>query len=117
MVVGLRGDIEVLEPSSPVEGDLLGLDFSVFNIDFVTDEANGDALTDSGQVLVPFGDIFVGNSGADIKRNNSALPANIVSFSEPSKLFLPCSVPNVELDWPVVGVENDGVHIDASRRC
>jgi hypothetical protein len=104
-----------------VEGDLLGLHFPVLHVDLVPDQDDGDPFavlpaTDSRQVLEPLGDVFVGDPGADIEHDDPALAADVVAFSEPTKLFLAGGVPDVELDRPAVRVENDGVHIDASRR-
>ncbi len=114
MIIGFSRNIEILKTSSSVEGDLLCLDLSVFDINFVTNQTDGDSFADSGQVLVPFGDVLVGDSGAHIEHDDSALPTNVVPFTKSSKFLLSSSVPNVELDWTVVGVENNGIHIDSS---
>ena len=99
-----------------MEGDLLRLDLPVLHIDLVAHETNWDPLTNPCQVLVPLGDILVGDPGADIEHDDSTLPANVVAFSEPAKLLLASSIPDVELDWTMVGVEDDGVHVDTSCR-
>ena len=62
LIVGLGGDIIVLEVLLSVESDLLGLNLSVLDIDLVTDEGDGDVLTDSDEILVPLGHVLVGNS-------------------------------------------------------
>ena len=73
LVVGLGGDIVVLEVLLSVESDLLGLDLSVLDIDLVANEHNGDVLADSDEILVPLGDVLVGDSGADIEHDDSAV--------------------------------------------
>lgn len=53
-----------------MEGDLSGLYLSVFGVDLswcvgnylVSDENDRDVLTDSGEILVPLGDVLVGDS-------------------------------------------------------
>jgi len=97
-----------------MEGDLFGLDLSVFDIDLVAHKTDGDAFTDSGQVLVPLGNILVCDSGADIEHNDTALPANIVPFSESTEFFLTRGVPNIEPDGSMIGVEDNGIDIDTS---
>lgn len=50
VVVGLGGDIVVLEVLLTVEGDSLGLDLALLHIDLVTAEDNGDVLADTDKV-------------------------------------------------------------------
>ncbi len=76
-----------------MESDLSGLDFSVFLIDLVSDQNDGDVITDSGEVLVPFGDVFVGDSGGDVKHKNGGIGSNVVAFSEASEFFLSGGIP------------------------
>jgi hypothetical protein len=59
-----------------MEGDLLGLDFSVLDIDLVSNQDDGNVLTDSDQVFVPFGNILIGDSGTDIEHNDSTVATN-----------------------------------------
>lgn len=37
---------------------------------------NRDILTDSGQILVPLWDVFIGDSGADVEHYDGALSSN-----------------------------------------
>ena len=76
LIVALSGDIVVLEVLLSVESDLLSLDFSVLNINLVTNEDNRNVLADSDQVLVPLGNILVGDSRADVEHDNSAMSTN-----------------------------------------
>ncbi len=109
-----------------MEGDLLGLDLSVLNVDLVAHQDDGDVFTDSDQVLVPLGYILICNSGTDIEHNDSAVASNaidnelrrvgivlLVAVSETSEFLLSSSVPHVELDGSVVGMEDHGVHLDS----
>lgn len=76
MVVALGGDIIVLEVGFSVEGNLSGLDFSVFGVDFVSDEDDGDVFADSGKILVPFGDVLVGDSGSHVEHDDGTVCAD-----------------------------------------
>ena len=91
-----------------MESDLSGLDFSVFLIDLVTDQNDGNVVADSGEILVPFGDIFVGDSGGDVEHENGGIGSNVVALSEPSEFFLSSGIPKRKLDGAVIGVESDG---------
>lgn len=53
--------------------DALGLYFSVFNIHLVATEDNGNVLTDTDQVTMPVGYVLIGDSGGDIKHDDSTL--------------------------------------------
>ena len=50
VVVGLGGDVVVLEVLLSVEGDRLGLDFSLLDIDFVAAKDDRDGLADTYEV-------------------------------------------------------------------
>ena len=50
VVVGLGGDIVVLEVLLAVERDGLGLDLALLHVNLVTDEADWDVLADADQV-------------------------------------------------------------------
>jgi hypothetical protein len=76
LIVALCRDIVVLEVLLSVEGDLLGLDLSVLDVDLVANQDNWDVLTDSDEILVPLGNVLVGDSGADIEHDDSAVTAN-----------------------------------------
>ena len=95
-----------------MESDLLGLDLAILDVDLVSDEHDRDALADSGKVLVPLGHVGVGNAGAHIEHDDTAVAANVVSVSESTELLLTRGVPNVELDLTVVGEEGHGVDLD-----
>jgi hypothetical protein len=50
VVVGLGGDVVVLEVLLAVESDGLGLDLALLHIDLVTAENDGDVLADTDEV-------------------------------------------------------------------
>lgn len=50
VVVGLGGDIVVLEVLLAVEGDSLGLHLTLLNVDLVTGEDNRDTLADTDEI-------------------------------------------------------------------
>jgi len=81
LVVRLGRDIEVLEIALSVESDLAGLDFSVLLVNLISDENNGDVVANSGEILVPLGHIFVGNSGGDVEHHDGGVGTNVVAFS------------------------------------
>ncbi len=63
-----------------MESDLFCFDLPVFDIHFVSDEADGNFLTDSSEVLVPFGHVLVGDSGADIEHDDSTLATDAKQY-------------------------------------
>ena len=50
VVVGLGGDIVVLEVLLAVEGDGLGLDLALLHIDLVATQHNGNVLADTDEI-------------------------------------------------------------------
>lgn len=54
VVVGLGGDVVVLEVLLAVEGDGLGLDLALLHVDLVTSEDDGDVLADTDEVTLSF---------------------------------------------------------------
>jgi len=112
LVVGLGGDVVVLEVLLSVEGNLLGLDLSVLDVDLVTDEHNWDGLADTGQIFVPLGDVGVGDTGAGVEHDDTALSTDVVAVSEATELLLAGSVPDIELALAVVGEELHWVDLD-----
>jgi len=71
LIVALGRDIVVLQVLLSVESDLLGLDLSVLDVDLVSNEDDWDALANSDEILVPLGNILIGDSGAYIKHDDS----------------------------------------------
>lgn len=54
---------------------------------------------------VPVGDVLVGDTRGDIEHDDAALAVDVVSVTETAELLLSSSVPDVELDLAIVGVE------------
>ena len=54
VVVGLGGDIVVLQILLAVEGDGLSLDFALLDVDFVTAEDDRDVFADADEVTCAF---------------------------------------------------------------
>ena len=50
VVVGLGGDVVVLEVLLAVESDRLGLDLALLDIDLVAGQDNGDVLADADEI-------------------------------------------------------------------
>lgn len=53
-------------------------------------------------LTVPVGNVLVGDTGGNIKHDDTALAVNVVSITETTELLLSSSVPHVELDLAVV---------------
>ena len=57
----------------PVENNGLGFDFSVLDVNFVSTKDNWNVLTDTNQISVPVGNIFVGDTRSHIKHDDGTL--------------------------------------------
>jgi hypothetical protein len=95
-----------------VEHNLLGLNFSVFNINLVSDQNDWDVLANSHEIFVPLWNVLISDSGADIEHDDTAVSTNIVSISESTKFLLTSSVPNVEEDHTFAGIEWHWMDLD-----
>jgi len=105
LIVGFGWDIIVLEISFSVESNLIGLNFSIFNISFITYKTNWYIWTYFSKVLVPLIYISIGISWGKIKHNNSTIGFNIVTFSKFSEFLLTSSVPNIKGNFTMTGTE------------
>jgi hypothetical protein len=98
VVVGLGRDVVVLKVLLSVESDGFGLDFALLDIDFVAAEDDRDVFADTDEITcevlaitvdggcprkrtMPVGDVLVGDSGGDIKHDDSALTIDVVAIS------------------------------------
>jgi hypothetical protein len=98
-----------------VEGDRLGLDLALLDIDLVTAEHDRDALADTDEVAwmssviepispgavkltVPVGNVLVGDTRGHIEHDDTALAVNVVSIAQTTELLLTSGIPHVELD-------------------
>ena len=82
LVVRLGRDIVVLQVLLSVENNLLGFDFSVFNINFVTNQNDWNVFANSDKIFIPFWNILVSNSRADIEHDNTTVSSDVVSVSK-----------------------------------
>jgi hypothetical protein len=118
VVVGLGGDIVVLEVLLAVEGDGLGLDLALLHIDLVTAENDGDVLADTDKVTyrmvsqsimakvaqawelrtVPVGNVLVGDTGGNIEHDDTGLTVDVVTITETTELLLTGGIPDIELN-------------------
>jgi len=96
-----------------VEGDLLGLDLSILDIDFVTAENDWDVFTHSDDISVPVGNVLVGHTRSNIEHDDCRISLNVVSISETTELLLSGSIPDVEADLSRRGVETKWVDFDS----
>jgi hypothetical protein len=98
VVVGLGGDVVVLEVLLAVEGDGLGLDLALLDVDLVAGQDDGDVLANADQVTVPVGDVLVGDARGDVEHDDTALAVDVVAVAEATELLLSSGVPDIELD-------------------
>jgi hypothetical protein len=112
LVVGLGGDVVVLQVLLAVESDLLGLHLAVLHVNLVSDKDNGDVFADTGKILEPLGDVGVGDAGADIEHDDAAVSSDVVTITKSSEFLLASGIPNVEQDLAVGSEEGHGVHFD-----
>ena len=59
-----------------MESDLLCLNLAVLNINLVTNKDNGNILANTDEILVPLGNVLVGDARAHIKHDNGAVATN-----------------------------------------
>lgn len=95
-----------------MESDLAGLYFAIFLVNFVSNKHNRNVVADSSEILVPFGHVFVGNSGGDVEHDDAGVSSDVVAFTKASKFFLTGSVPEGEFDGSMVSVESDGTNFN-----
>lgn len=81
-----------------MEGDGLGLDLALLDVDLVTAEDDGDVLADTDEIAVPVGDVLVGDAGSDIEHDDTALAVDVVTVTETTELLLTGGIPDIELD-------------------
>jgi len=98
VVVGLGGDVVVLEVLLAVEGDGLGLDLALLDVDLVAGQDNGNVLANADQITVPVGDVLVGDTRGDVEHDDTALAVDVVTVAKTTELLLSSGVPDIELD-------------------
>jgi hypothetical protein len=55
---------------------------------------------------VPVGNVLVGDSGGNIKHDDTTLSLDVITISETTEFLLSSGIPNVEADGTEVGVES-----------
>ena len=105
LVIRFGRDIVVLKVLLSVENNLLGLNFSILDINLVSDKNNWDVFTNSDEILVPLWDVLIGDSGADIEHDDTAVSSDVVTISKTTKLFLTGGIPNIEANLTLGGEE------------
>ena len=98
LIVALGGNVIILHPVLSVEDYLFGLHFPVSDVHFVAYQHHRYLVTNSHKVFVPLRHVLVSDPGSHIEHDHGALPADIVTVSQPSQLLLPCSVSDIELN-------------------
>lgn len=113
VVVGLGGDVVVLQVLLSVEGDGLGLDLSLLHVDLVAAEHDRDVFADTHKVSVPVRNVLVGDSRRHVEHDDAALAVDVVAVTQTAKLLLTGRVPDLELDLAEVGEEAEWIHLHA----
>jgi hypothetical protein len=117
VIIRLGRNVVVLKVLLAVEGNRLGLDFTLLHVDLVTAEDDGDVLADTDQITcwallvmsyrdwylrdshtVPVGNVLVCDTRSHVEHNDTALAIDVVAITEPTELLLACGIPDVELD-------------------
>jgi len=112
VVIGLGRDIVVLKILLAMEGDGLGLDFSLFHIDLVSAEDNRNAFAHADQITMPVWDVLVGDTRGNVEHDDTALAVDVVSISQATELLLTSGIPDVKLDLAQVRGEAKWVNFD-----
>jgi hypothetical protein len=110
VIVGLGGNIVVLQVLLAVEGDGLGLDLALLHVNLVAAQDNGNVLADTDEITETFWDVLLGDTRVYIKHDDTALAVDVVTVTETTELLLAGGIPHVELDLAEVGGETEGVN-------
>jgi len=103
IVVGLGGDLEVLEVLLAMECHRASLHFSLLYINFVPAQHNGDVLAHTLEVTMPIGNVLVCDPRGDVKHDDTALALDVVAIAQATKFLLSGGIPDVEADGAKVG--------------
>jgi hypothetical protein len=85
-----------LEILLSVEGNVLGLHLTVFDVDFVSTDNHWDIFANTNDISVPVRNVLVGQSAGHIKHDNGALTLDVVTISKATKLLLTSGIPNLK---------------------
>merc|ERR1719469_209315 len=115
IVIAPGREVIILQVALPMELDLLGFHLSIFHVNFVSDQYNGNVFTHPDNVTVPIGDILVGDARSDVKHDDGTLTLDVITIAQTTEFFLSCSVPDVECQLPAICEELQGVHFHTQR--
>ncbi len=99
-----------------MEGDGLGLDLAVLDVDLVAAQHDGYVLADAHEVLVPRGHVLVRDARGHVEHDDGALALDVVAVAQAAELLLARRVPHVERDRAAVRREPQRVYLHAQRR-
>lgn len=66
---------------------------------------------------MPVGDILVGDTGGNVKHDDTTLPLDVVSITQATEFLLAGSIPYVKADGTKVGGEGQRVNLDTKSSC
>jgi hypothetical protein len=75
------------------------------DVNFVSTQDNRDVFADTLKITMPIRDVLVRDPGCDIKHDDSALPLDVITVTQSTKLFLTGGIPDVEANSAEVGEE------------
>lgn len=55
-------------------------------------------MRDKSPLTVPVGNVLVGDARCNIEHDDTALPVDVVTVSQPTELLLARRIPDIELD-------------------
>ena len=97
VVVGLGGNLDILDTLLSVPCDGLGPDLSVLDVALVADEHVWDLLADLPHVAIPVLYVVVRHAGGDVEEEETRLSTDIVGVSQASELLLACCVVDLKV--------------------
>ena len=100
-----------------VENNSLGFNFPIFDVNFISTQDNWNVLAHTDKITVPVWNILIGYPGCDIKHDDGTLPLNVVAITKTAKLLLPSSIPNIESNWSLVGIKDQGMDFNSKGGC
>ncbi len=71
-----------------MEGDLLGLNLAVLDIDLVATQHNRNVLADANKITMPVGNVLVSETRSHIEHDDGSLALNVIGITQTTKLLL-----------------------------
>jgi hypothetical protein len=81
-------------------------DATNLDVDLVSTKDDRNVLTNPLQISVPVRNVLVGDSGSNIKHDDTTLSLDVITISETTEFLLSSGIPDVEADGTEVGVES-----------